>query len=218
MINLSYPDEKGAYYNDPKTFLSELVPQGPNVVMDLGCASGRLGRSLLELNKAYRLVGVELFEPAAKEAMKYYDAVHVGDIEVLGLDYEKYFDVVICSDILEHLKEPLKTLAQIHQWLKDEGQLICCVPNIRYWKVLRDLAFRGEWKYTGWGILDHTHLRFFTTRSLKEMFTDARFKVVHEDMRYLEAPRQQAFNRMTLGLFKEFLGFQILISARKAYS
>jgi len=216
MINESYPEEKNDYYNQSKAFLWEFIPDGPNVILDVGCASGRLGQKLLELNKASHLVGVEMFEPAAKEAMKNYDAVHVADIETLQLDYDKYFDVVVCSDILEHLKEPFNTLARIHKWLKNEGLLVCCVPNIRYWRILKDLVLWGEWRYEKWGILDHTHLRFFTVRSLKQMLSDASFKVVSENLRYVDSPRKMALNRMTLGLFKEFFGFQILISARKA--
>jgi SAM-dependent methyltransferase len=215
MINPGYPDEKDDYYNDPKAFLWELVPDGPNLVMDLGCASGRLGQRLLELNKAYKLVGVELFEPAARQAMKFYENVYIADIEDLCLDYDKHFDIVICGDILEHLKDPLKTLTRIHKWLKDDGLLICSFPNIRYWRIIRDLMLRGEWKYTTSGIMDQTHLRFFTVRSFKRILNEASFDVVRVNIRLPGGPRQAMFNRVTLGLFKEFLGFQIVLSARK---
>ncbi len=73
--------------------------------MDLGCASSRLGQRLLELNKTREVIGIELFQPAAREAMKYYETVYVADIDDQMLGYDKYFDVVICGDILEHVKE-----------------------------------------------------------------------------------------------------------------
>ncbi|MCK4783740.1 MAG: hypothetical protein KAV87_08325, partial [Desulfobacteraceae bacterium] len=79
----------------------------------------------------------------------------------------------------------------------------------------RDLVFRGVWQYTSEGILDRTHLRFFTTSTFKKMLTDASFIIEYEGMRIAVGPKQRAFNRLTFGLFKEFLGFQILISARK---
>jgi 2-polyprenyl-3-methyl-5-hydroxy-6-metoxy-1,4-benzoquinol methylase len=184
--------------------------------MDLGCASGKLGRILIEQKKAVELVGVEIFEPAAREAIKCYKTVHIGDIEELNMDYNNYFDLVICGDVLEHLKEPFEVVRKIHCWLKKGGRIICSVPNVRYWRIWRDLVFRGNWEYTKEGILDQTHLRFFTTRSFKKMLTDASFVVEYEDMRIAIGPKQQAFNRLTFGVFKEFLGIQMLISARKS--
>lgn len=215
MKNPNYIDENDSYYTQNKEYLYDLVLDGPNVVMDLGCASGRLGQKLLQLNKAVELVGVELFEPAAREAMKYYKSVHVGDIEELSLDYNSYFDIVICGDVLEHLKEPYKIIGKIHCWLKKGGLIICSVPNVRYWRILRDLIFRGKWDYTSEGIMDQTHLRFFTARSFKKNLTEASFVIEREDMRIAVGPKQKAFNRLTCGVFKEFLGIQMLISARK---
>lgn len=210
-----FTDEKSPYYTQTKEFLLHLISDGPNVVMDIGCASGRLGQKLLQLKKAVELVGVELFEPAAREAAKCYKAVHIGDIEELSLGYNSYFDIVLCGDVLEHLKEPSKVVSKIHCWLKPRGRIICSVPNVRYWRIWRDLVFRGKWEYTSEGILDQTHLRFFTTRSFKKILADASFIVEYEDMRIAVGPRQEAFNRLTFGAFKEFLGRQMLISARK---
>jgi 2-polyprenyl-3-methyl-5-hydroxy-6-metoxy-1,4-benzoquinol methylase len=204
-----------AYYNQEKQFLFHLIPDGPNVVMDCGCAAGRVGKKLLELKKASEVIGVEIFESAAKDAMESYKRVHVGDIEEMDLDYEDYFDLVICGDILEHLKEPRKVVERIHRMLKSGGQLICCVPNIRYWRIWHEVVFKGDFRYAKEGIMDQTHLRFFTSLSLKRMLTDASFTVEYSGMKMAVGPKQQAFDRMTFGLFKEFLGFQIIMSARK---
>jgi len=161
------------------------------------------------------MTGVEIFEPAAATARKHYKQVHVGDVEEMSLSYDKYFDLVICGDVLEHLKDPGKVLRQIHGWLKDGGRVLCCVPNVRYWRVWRDLVFKGDWKYTSQGIMDQTHLRFFTTKSFKRMLTDASFVVEREDMRIAIGPKQELFNRLTMGACKEFLGSQMLLLARK---
>lgn len=215
MKNPAFLDKKSPYHTQANEFPISLIPDGTNVIMDLGCSSGWIGQNLLEMNKAAEVVGVEIFEPAAQEAMKCYKAVHVGNIEVLTLDYSSYFDVVICGDILEHLKEPFSTIRKIYCWLKDGELIVCSVPNVRYWRVWRDLVFRGVWQYTSEGILDQTHLRFFTTRSFKKMLTEACFAIQYEGMRIAVGLKQQAFNRLTFGLFEEFLGFQILISAQK---
>jgi 2-polyprenyl-3-methyl-5-hydroxy-6-metoxy-1,4-benzoquinol methylase len=216
MENKIFENPNSAYYTQEKRFLFPLIPDGPNIVMDLGCASGSLGRGLLNCGKAREVVGVELFPLAAAEAEKHYKAVHVGDIEELSLAYERYFDIVICGDVLEHLKEPGKVVRKINHWLKKDGLIVCSVPNVRYWRVWRDLVFRGEWEYTPEGIMDHTHLRFFTTASLRRLLLENSFAIEKESMKMAIGPRQEIFHRLTCGLFTEFLGYQILMSARKA--
>jgi len=215
MKNNAFQDPSAEYYNTEKRFLFHMIPVGPNVVLDLGCAAGFVGKAMLESNRAVEVSGVEIFEPAAVEARKHYKVVHVGDIEEMSLSYDKCFDLVICGDVLEHLKDPGKVLRQIHGWLKDGGGVVCCVPNVRYWRIWRDLVFKGDWEYVSEGIMDQTHLRFFTTKSFKKMLTDASFAVERQDMRMAVGPKQELFNRLTLGVFKEFLGFQMLFLARK---
>lgn len=215
MKNPAFQDGQSPYYTQTKGFLLPLIPDGLNVIMDIGCGSGSLGQKLLQMNKAAELIGVEIYEPAATNAMKIYKTVHIGDFEEMNLDYRGYFDVVICGDILEHLKDPHKALLKIYHCLKHGGLIVCSVPNVRYWRIWRDLIFRGVWRYTSEGILDQTHLRFFTTRTFREMLTAAKFAVEYEGMRIAVGVKQETFNRLTLGLFKEFLGRQLLFTARK---
>jgi 2-polyprenyl-3-methyl-5-hydroxy-6-metoxy-1,4-benzoquinol methylase len=215
MKNKAFLDPSADYYNTDKGFLIHLIPDGPNVVLDLGCASGFLGKTLLKSNKAVEVTGVEIFEPAAAVAREHYKMVHVGDVEAMNLSYDKCFDLVICGDVLEHLNDPGKVLRQIHGWLKDDGRVVCCLPNVRYWKVWRSLIFNGDWKYASEGIMDQTHLRFFTTKSFKRLLTESSFVVERQDMRIAVGRKQRLFNHLTLGLFKEFLGFQMLFLARK---
>lgn len=216
MRNEIWQDPNAAYYTQEKRFLFHMIPDGAGLALDLGCGAGRFGKALLESGKVRALVGVEIFEPAAEAARQYYQKVHVGDIEAMELDYERCFDLVLCGDVLEHLKEPLKVLQQAHRWLKDSGHIVCCVPNVRYWRVWRDLVWRGRWDYASEGIMDQTHLRFFTTLSFRTMLVKAGFTPVREDMRIADGPKQQLFNRLTRGRFKEFLGFQMMFLARKA--
>jgi methionine biosynthesis protein MetW len=215
MKNPAFHDPSCDYYTQDKGFLLHLIPEGPNVVLDLGCGSGRVGKRLIESNKAAEVVGIEIFDPAAKEALNYYKAVHVGDIENMDLTYDRYFDVVICGDVLEHLREPSKVLERLYHCLKDDGLIVCCVPNVRYWRIWMNLVLRGNWDYTSEGIMDQTHLRFFTTRSFKKLLTSASFKVQDEEMRIAIGPKQKRFNRVTRGIFKEFLGIQMMLTARK---
>ena len=89
MKNKAFQDPNAEYYNTEKRFLFHLIPEGQNVVLDLGCAAGAVGKALLASNMAVEVSGVEIFEPAAALARQHYKQVHVGDIEELNLGYEK---------------------------------------------------------------------------------------------------------------------------------
>jgi 2-polyprenyl-3-methyl-5-hydroxy-6-metoxy-1,4-benzoquinol methylase len=214
MENIFFIDKDAYYYNFEKFLIAALIPEGPNKVLDIGCATGRLGRKLRASNKAGEMVGVEIFAPAAEEAAKYYDKVYQGDIEMLDMPYDKYFDYVVCGDILEHLCDPWATVRKVHLWLKDEGILLSSIPNIRYWRILRDLIVHGKWEYTNAGILDNTHLRFFTRSTFFSLLRDAQFTVLDHDI-WIGGKKQALFNRLTCGMLKEFLGSQVMVKAKK---
>jgi 2-polyprenyl-3-methyl-5-hydroxy-6-metoxy-1,4-benzoquinol methylase len=194
--------------------MARFVEDGPNVVLDLGCATGKFGSYLIENGKASILEGVEIYRPAAEEAAITYRRVHVGDIEQLSLSYDTEFDYVICGDILEHLKDPYHLLRRILHWLRPGGAVLVCLPNIRNYSILYDLAVCGEWRYVSAGILDLTHLRFFTRKSCTRMLESAGFTIAHQQM-IVEGSRKQFFRRMTLGMFDEFLASQIFVCGKK---
>lgn len=214
MLNQAHASNSDTYYNRERPSIVGLVRAAPNVVLDLGCGAGAVGGRLLRDGKASTVVGVELFASAAQEAARHYSKVHTGDIEEMTLPYAAHFDYVLCGDILEDLKDPYGVVKRIHGWLKDDGRLICSVPNVRHWKVLADLAFRGAWDYQDAGVMDRTHLRFFTRRSCVNMLRDAGFEVEQRRM-LIWGRRYLLLNTVTLGLFAEFLGSQIVVLAGK---
>lgn len=214
MLNPSQNSEHAKYYNQERPSLVNLVRHAPNAILDLGCGSGAVGRRLLREGKAASIVGVEMFASASAEAAQFYTTVHTGDIEDMELPYARCFDYVLCGDILEHLKDPYRVVDRIRDWLKDDGQLICSLPNVRYWKVLAELAFCGAWDYQEAGIMDRTHLRFFTRRSCMKMLSDADFEVEHWRM-LIGGRKYVLLNRLTFGVFEEFLGPQVMAVARK---
>jgi len=194
MLNQAHISNQDTYYNRERPSIVGLVRTAPNVVLDLGYGAGAVGRRLLQEGKASIVVGVELFAAAAQEAA--------------------HFDYVLCGDILEHLKDPYSVVKKIHGWLKDDVRLVCSLPNVRHWKVLAELAFHGAWDYQDAGVMERTHLRFFTRRSCFNMLRGAGFEV--EQWRMLIAGRGYLLlNGVTFGLFAEFLGSQIVTLARK---
>jgi len=214
MLNQSHTSKQDTYYNRERPSIVNLIPAGPHLILDLGCASGAVGRRLLADKKAATVIGVELFPSAAQEAAQHYQDVHTGDIEEMTLPYKNHFDYVICGDILEHLKNPYAVIDKINGFLKPGGKLICSLPNIRHWQVLCNLALGGAWEYQDAGIMDRTHLRFFTRRSCHQMFRDGGLQVEQWQM-LITGRKFKLINGATLGLFKEFIGTQVVTVATK---
>jgi 2-polyprenyl-3-methyl-5-hydroxy-6-metoxy-1,4-benzoquinol methylase len=214
MLNTAFQEKDSHYYVRLKWWMLPLIKDGPNSIMDLGCASGVMGNKLLESGKAKEVYGVEIFEAAAAEASKTYKQVFTGDIETMDLDFKEKFDYVICGDILEHLKDPYTVTSRIYKWLKPGGSIFICVPNVRSHTVLRPLILHGKWEYVDAGIMDRTHMRFFTRSSCRAMIENAGFQTYHEEM-IISGRKKNALDRVTFRLFEEFLGDQLFCCGRK---
>jgi methionine biosynthesis protein MetW len=147
-------------------------------VLDIGCGTGRLGEKL-RLEKNCYVVGVEANDQAVSLAKQRLNDVILADIERLSsLPYlEKNFDVIVFADVLEHLKDPKKALTFFKEYLKDEGYIIASIPNVANWTVRIKLLL-GRWNYKERGLLDKTHVRFFTLITAKKLMDDCGFKIV----------------------------------------
>ena len=158
--------------NNSHTLMIQLIGSNRDV-LDVGCANGYLGSVLKE--RGCRVVGVEVDPDAAQEAKTVLDEVVVGDLEELDLVTalgEDRFDVVVFGDVLEHLRDPLPVLRQSRRLLKANGYVVISVPNVAHGAV-RLALLKGEFEYRDLGLLDNTHLRFFTRRTLDELLDDA---------------------------------------------
>jgi SAM-dependent methyltransferase len=133
------------------------LPRG-GAVLDVGCASGGL-LAALDAEAGHR-EGIELDPVAAAAARAHADAVHVGPVDEVDVA-EAAFDVVVLGDVLEHLPDPHVALERAQRWLRPDGRLVISLPNVAHWTVRLGLLL-GRWEYRDRGILDDTHLRFFT--------------------------------------------------------
>lgn len=138
-------------------------------VLEVGCGCGAtLGKIEYFWSNA-AVKGIELNENVARVGANYLDIIQ-GNIETMELPYEKEtFDYIILGDVLEHLYDPQKTLERLLPYLKPEGRFLCSVPNVMNKSVVCGLL-RGKFEYADAGILDRTHLRFFTLDSIVELF------------------------------------------------
>lgn len=210
MINEAHLSKQDLYYNRERPSITGLIDAGSHAILDLGCGSGVVGRKLKADGKAGRLIGVELFPEAAAEASRHYDQVFQGDVEAIDFKFPCQFDYAICGDILEHLRDPYSVVRRVHGWLKPGGRIICSVPNIRHWRVITDLAFGGNWTYVDAGIMDRTHLRFFTRRTCHQMLTDAGFRIQKTDV-LISGRKFRLLDSLTLRLLEDFWGSQLVV-------
>ena len=195
------------YYNHPRPELVRHLPPHARVVLDVGCGQGAFASGLKTIGEL-EIWGIEIDETAASVAATRLDKVLIGDaIERAGELPDGGFDCIFCNDILEHLVHPEQLLALLATKLAPGGRLVTSVPNVRHFWTAWDLFFRGRWDYADEGILDRTHLRFFTRSTMAGMFVLCGYDIVHaEGLRPLGSLKFKLFNLMTLGAFRE-MGF-----------
>jgi 2-polyprenyl-3-methyl-5-hydroxy-6-metoxy-1,4-benzoquinol methylase len=162
--------------NNSHALIVEFVGRGKRV-LDVGCATGDLARVLVERGCA--VTGTETDPEAAHQAEKHCERVVVGDVEEVDLSEllgDEAFDVIVFGDTLEHLKNPLQTLDRLKPFLRSEGYVVASIPNVAHGSV-RLALIQGRFRYSQLGLLDKTHLRFFTRESVEQLFEDAGFLI-----------------------------------------
>lgn len=166
------------YYDSERTEVAEIVPAAQARILDVGCGGGAFG-ALLKRRGAKEVVGLEVIPEVAERARQRLDAVHVLDLDattVLPVAAES-FDVVVCADVLEHLVDPWRVLRMLRGALTPTGLLVVSLPNVRHESVVLPLLVDGIFAYQDIGILDRTHLRFFTLREAAKLLETAGFRL-----------------------------------------
>ena len=126
---------------------------------------------------------IELSEEYAEEARNFCENLIIGDVESLAeLNLPQgHFDVILYGDVLEHLKNPSEAIKKFSRYLKKDGYIVVSTPNIANWRIRVNLLF-GKFDYQESGILDKTHLRFYTKKTLKKMIKKSDFKILKFDI------------------------------------
>jgi 2-polyprenyl-3-methyl-5-hydroxy-6-metoxy-1,4-benzoquinol methylase len=150
-------------------------------ILDIGCNAGKLGEKLIR-QKNCQVWGVDNSKQAIKEASKVLTKAEYFNIESGKIPFEREkFEVIIFGDVLEHLRWPNTILNNVSNILDKNGEIIASIPNIANIKIRIKLLL-GSWNYTKDGILDETHLRFFTKKSILKLFDDENYKVIELDI------------------------------------
>ncbi|MFN3480499.1 MAG: glycosyltransferase, partial [Thermodesulfovibrionales bacterium] len=203
-------------------------------ILEIGCAGGATGKLLKEKFKIREYIGVDISEEAGVLARQFLDRVIIADIEKVDLEKEHgirkgYFDLILCLDVLEHLYNPWDVLASLKEYLKDNGYLIASIPNIQNISIINNLI-NGRWEYEKAGILDATHLRFFTREGIKRMFEGAGLRIERLDHTVNPQPdiskiKENGNNidlgkvmikNLTMDEVMNFFAYQYIVTSRKS--
>ncbi|HEY1980208.1 MAG TPA: methyltransferase domain-containing protein [Xanthobacteraceae bacterium] len=219
------------YSNDGNPFVAAQVPLGARRILDIGCGCGDIGAFLKTLMPELWIEGITSNPLEADKAAVELDRVHIFDIEKEPpADLNAGFDCLLFSHVLEHLREPAQTVLRLLPFLVPGGTLVIAVPNILEWRTrLRLLS--GDFTYADYGILDRTHLKFFTFDSADQelLSSDVRDSLVEirkvgdgavplGPLRHLKVLDRfaRAIDRMGVAYRPNLFSQQVVIVARKA--
>ena len=213
---------------DPKYFSHErremlpFVPERRERVLEIGCSKGRFSAALTNVKETW---GIEPSD-AADTAAGCLTRVFKTTFEEAEADLPiKYFDLVICNDVIEHMPDHERFFSNIKKYIATDGMIIGSIPNVRYYKNMFQYLVEKDWHYTSSGILDRTHMAFFTHKSLKKTLEKHGFKVVklqgiNTDHRFSGTIRSRiylsaayALVAITIGYFSDIRHLQFAFQA-----
>jgi len=213
MTKTAYYGEKSVAYGMSHTRLErilEFIPRNRALrVLDVGCASGRLGQEIKKFG--HFVVGIEISSQAAQNARQALNEVYVFDVEgEWPRDLKKQkFDIVVLPEILEHIFDPVEVLRDVSRVLQDNGEIIITTPNFMVWtNRLRFLI--GDFAYREQGMFDFGHIRWFTYRYLREVLGQSGFQIIHE--RHIIFPGKLG---SILKYWPSIFAFQFVLRAKK---
>jgi 2-polyprenyl-3-methyl-5-hydroxy-6-metoxy-1,4-benzoquinol methylase len=212
-----YAEKPTTYFGGARDdIVGALETDRASSILELGCGNGATGLAAMAAGKAGRYIGIEIDPSAAKIAAASLSRVIVGDVCQMDLgELEGSFDVVIASEVLEHLTDPWSTVTALAKCLKPGGLIYASSPNIAHWRVIAAL-FLGRFEYAPDGVMDSTHLRWFTPQSFRGMFVAAGFEVVSIGAHAAPGSRAQFLRWLAGDRIAHLLAVQIMLTGRLA--
>jgi 2-polyprenyl-3-methyl-5-hydroxy-6-metoxy-1,4-benzoquinol methylase len=208
-----YGNVPGAYYHFVRKEITPLLPSNPRSVLEVGAASGATLKWLKTIFPDIETTGVELNPAMRDELRQNTDISLIGRIEECMPQLRAY-DLILLLDVLEHLSDPLDTLRQLCALLNPQGTVIVSLPNVAHLSVSVPLLLRRKFEYQDAGILDRTHMRFFTEDSAIELLNDAGLTVKNGLISGLAGPKSRLIDRVSLGLLRHHLTKQYIMSGQ----
>lgn len=184
--------------------LLRMIPPKLDRVIEIGCSSGALAREYKKANPNCWYVGVEIDPTYAEIAKQYCNETTVLNIDDAPAEFfSKHADKQcwIFGDTLEHLKDPWKAIRSIHSVIPKNGGIAACIPNAQHWSLIIKLLI-GDFTYTDSGLLDRTHLRWFTKKTIIELFNQNGFGLDRLEPRIFQEPNREQFLKQIIHLTK----------------
>ncbi|CAM2064263.1 Class I SAM-dependent methyltransferase [Sulfidibacter corallicola] len=208
-------DKPEMYFEHPRTEMLDFLPAKAKTFLDVGCGAGTFGKQVKDKYDC-EYWGIELDPEAAEIARTRLDNVKVGGAPDSLYDLpDGHFDCIIFNDVLEHLVDPYEVLRFIKSKLSPVGVITASIPNVRHFETMWKLVVKKQWRYEDAGILDRTHLRFFTHSSILEMFDEQDYDIeVIEGINKSTSRFERLCNLMTLGWLSDTLYLQYAVRAR----
>ncbi len=206
------------YYGFKRPEMAFFLPAEYHKVLEIGCGEGEFTGHLKPEAEVW---GIEPEPRAAAAAGRKMKRVLVGNYEDVHREIpEDYFDLVIANDVIEHMPDHDAFFVSIKRRMIPGGRLVASIPNVRHWSILRELVWKKDWRYTDAGILDKTHLRIFTGRSLKRTLQEHDFAIEKfNGINPMEFNRKSLFpyflRWITLGYYGDILYYQFGMCVRK---
>lgn len=212
-------DETTGYYANQRREMLDFIPSSCRKALEIGCSEGNFGLLLKEKTGA-EVWGIEISEKAAATATGKIDKVIPGDFLERSDDLpEHFFDCVVFNDALEHFPDPWMVLEKVRRILSPDGAIVASIPNVRYIGNLVELVLKKDWEYkTGGGILDITHFRFFTRKSIIRLFEDSGYTVTRiEGINATPSWKVGLLSFLSAGHFSDvrYLEFAVVASLKK---
>ncbi|MDQ2650309.1 MAG: class I SAM-dependent methyltransferase [Actinomycetota bacterium] len=217
--SLRDPNPIEGYHSQVRLDVVPFVPRTGGTLVDLGGGEGATAAHLKSIGLVDRVGVVDRVGGPAHPDV---DFQCTGDIEdetflAGALHAQGPFDTVLALDILEHLVDPWRVVAQLHQTLVPGGHLIASIPNVRHFRVSGGLFFKNHWTLADAGILDRTHLRFFVKETAVELLTHSGLVLEEVAAPELERHRRERelFNKVTFGKLSSFVDTRYVIRVRR---
>jgi len=216
-LMMTYSAKNADYFGNARRGFIDELPDNPAArLLEIGAGEGSTAAYAQATNKCGWTCGVELCETAAAIAMTKMDQVIIGDVEKVALEFpERHFDVLILSEILEHLVDPWKVLKRLRPLMKPGALVHAGSPNVCHWSVIKSLL-AGRWQYEERGIFDATHLRWFSPLTYREMFMDSGYVVDSVSPANPLRAKARLINAVTFGKVEHLLHTQLHLRAHCA--
>ncbi len=175
--------------------LLALIPREAKDLIEIGCSSGALARELKKQNSHIRYLGMEIDTGYAELARRHCDEVLCLNLEDAAPEFwenQRTRDCWIFGDVLEHLYDPWRILNKIHNVIPANGSVVACIPNMQHWSIQARLSL-GNLNYEDSGLLDRTHIRWFTRSTMIQMFSQAGFEITAGTPRIFPEPARDGF-------------------------